>query len=207
MPFFIEEQTIGEAWLQSLRTVLSHGEIVSDDKGPIREVSPLYITLHNPPVTDPLIQTFGDPCLLAFMQHNFEDRAAIAGWGYSYAQRLYDYEGKNQVQAVTEQLRANPAAKSATLSLLRPGGDDRHRPCLTTLDFKIRGEGLHLHAFFRSQDIGKKMYADALQLLRIGRSMKTNLSVLTVHLHLSVASAHVYVDDLPSLHPLLARFP
>lgn len=203
----IEGNDIGTVWIQSIRFVLLYGTSISDDKGSIRELSPLYIHMHHPSENDPVIVQFGDKEILSFIQRNFTDQAPIPAWGYSYAQRLFGGDSRNPVTRIIELLQQYPTAKSATLSLLRPTEDTKHTPCLTTLDFKIRHNTLCLHAFFRSQDIGKKMYADGLQLLRLGQQMNKELQLENVSLFLTVCSAHIYEMDIFRMEQVLKHFP
>jgi len=202
---FIEGGDIGTVWIQGIKLVLLHGKTVEDDQGLLRELSPLYLHFDNPSEDDPIINRFGDKDVLSFMQQNFERSDPIPSWGYSYAQRLRGNNRSSPLAQIQERLQAYPTTKSATLSLLRPEEDTRHTPCLTTLDFKIRDTALCLHAFFRSQDVGKKMYADALQLLRIGQSLKESLPVDKIHLHLTLCSAHLYERDFSILETLVNR--
>lgn len=199
----IEGNDIGTAWIKSIKLVLQHGTSVPDDKGSIREVSPLYIHIHHPIEPDPVIEQYGDKDILTFMKRNFEEQQPVPGWGYSYAQRLYGNE--DAVATVIERLQQYPTTKSATVSLLQPANDQQHTPCLATLDFKFRQQTLCVHAFFRSQDIGKKFYADALQLLRLGQHIASVLLVDSVSLFLTVCSAHVYEVDIPKMEQLVHK--
>lgn len=201
--YSIEGNDIGTVWTESIKTILRYGVTVTDDKGLIRELSPLYLHIHHPAEHDPIIERYGDKEMLLFMQQNFENANPITGWGYSYAERLYGKNNTNQIAQIISKLIQYPATKSATLSLLRPEDDKLHTPCLTTLDFKIRQHILCVHAFFRSQDIGKKLYADALQLLRLGKSMANDLLIENISLFLSICSAHIYEDDIPEMKRII----
>ena len=142
-----------------------------DDKGIIIEIVPLFIEIIHPSLPDKIIDRFGDKIYLDFLARNFGDKSPLKEWGYSYAQRLYSYNKRDQVQEMIDKLNKNPFSKSATISLLKNEEDKKHKPCLTSLDFKIRNDSLIIHAMFRSQDIGKKMYGDAMELLKLGKKM------------------------------------
>lgn len=198
---FIEGDTIGSVWVQSVKAILAFGENVPDDKGMIRELSPLYLTITHPTVHDTIIENVGDKSMIVFMRQNFENVNPIAGWGYSYAQRI-----SSQVDIVIQKLQTYPSTKSATISLLKPGEDHQHMPCLATVDFKIRQNRLCVHAFFRSQDIGKKMYADALALLQLGTSVAQSISIPGICLYCTICSAHIYEADISTMQQLIHRF-
>lgn len=71
-----------------------------------------------------------------------------------------------------------------------------HSPCINILDFKVRDNTVILNAFFRSQDICKKMYADALCLTIILNNMAKKLEIENTELNLYIMSAHIYEKDL-----------
>lgn len=192
--------TIGEAWLKAAALIL-HGphELVRDDKGIILELLSVTIQISTPESNDTLLEQYANKDTVQFMQKNFRELVPVLNWGYSYAQRLYDYHGNNQIAKVVKTLQSNPFSKSTTISLLDEKADQFHKPCLTSLDFKVRKGALSVTAFFRSQDIGKKMYADALELLHLGNSIASQISIDNVELIFFISSAHIYQTDKISL--------
>lgn len=206
MVYHIEGDTIGAAWVQCIKTVLANGLAVTDDKGTIWEISPLYLHIVQPSEHDTIIEKFGDKNMLAFMIQNFEDVNPIHGWGYSYAERLYSTHYTNTISHVIRKLQQYPTTKSATISLLKPEEDQHHTPCITTIDFKVRQDSLCVHAFFRSQDIGKKMYADAIALLRLGNCIAQEVALSKVQLYFTVCSAHIYETDIPGMQRIVSHF-
>lgn len=204
MDRYIKADSIGEAWLLALKTVIKYGHELPDDKGSIIETIPLLIEILNPTYPDQTIDALGDKSMLEYLLKNFEDPLAVDDWGYSYAQRLYSFNGENQIQRVVEILKNNAASKSATISLLNFEHDKKHTPCLVGLDFKIRDENLIITGTFRSQDIGKKMYGDALALLKIGEQMIPNLPAKKITLIHAISSAHIYTADLQRVKDILA---
>ena len=200
---YIKAYSIGEAWLLALKTVMADGIEIEDDKGPILETVPLFIEIIHPLLPDKIIDVYGDKEHLNFLSKNFECLSPIEEWGYSYAQRLYSFNNTNQVQEVIDKLNKNPFSKSATISLLINDEDKRHKPCLNTLDFKIRNETLIINAMFRSQDIGKKMYGDALELLKLGKNMIQKIRANKITLIHAISSAHIYKSDLEMIQSII----
>jgi thymidylate synthase len=196
--------TIGSAWILAIQEVLKYGTEVEDDKGSILEVVPITLEIVNPSLDDPIITKYGSEEYLSFLRQNFEVLTDLPEWGYSYAQRLYSYNGHNQVEGVIAALKSNLYTKSATISLLNKHEDEKHTPCLTTLDFKVRDQALIITAFFRSQDIGNKMYGDALQLLKLGHNMIGELPANDVRLLFFISSAHMYIGDLPRMEAIVS---
>lgn len=203
---YIKASSIGEAWLMAAKFVITNGSEVQDGAETIIETIPLMIEIVEPVIDDAVIQKFGNKEHIEFLTRNFEELSEIEDWGFSYAQRLYRYNNANQIEQIVERLRDNPLSKSATISLLIKEADVKHTPCLTTLDFKIRNETLIVTASFRSQDIGKKMYGDALALLKIALSIIPNFSAQGIVLILSISSAHIYQTDLKHIQSIIRSY-
>ncbi|MEO6730309.1 MAG: thymidylate synthase [Ferruginibacter sp.] len=203
MQHYIKAYSIGEAWLLSLKTIIAHGVQIIDDKESVLELVPLSIEIYYPTLHDEIIDTYGDSHYLEFLSKNFTDMSPVLDWGYSYALRLYAYNNINQIEQVISKLNTNPLSKSATISLLKNTEDSTHTPCLATLDFKIRDEVLIINAIFRSQDAGKKLYGDALELLKIGEYMLRKVPAKKITLIHTIMSAHIYLDDLPMVQSII----
>lgn len=200
----LRSYSIGEAWLLSLQAVIAQGGEINNGDETILEIVPLCIEIIHPTVPDKIIDTYGDKYYLQFLSSNFSDVTPVLDWGYSYAQRLYSFNDANQIEGVIKKLSGDPFSKSVTITLLNNTQDKTHTPCLTTLDFKIRDEVLIIHAMFRSQDIGKKMYGDALEILKIGNNIIQKVPAKKIMLIHMIASAHIYLDDLERVRSILA---
>jgi len=74
------------------------------------------------------------------------------------------------------------------------------------LDFKIRDDTLIVSGFFRSQDIGKKMYADALELLNIGHAISKELDIVkNISIIHFISSAHIYKEDITDMYKIFDK--
>lgn len=188
---------IGDCWIKSIKHLLENGHnTIYDDKGNILEITPLSIEIIDPKETDEIIKQFGDSKMVEFMISNFENQKKIENWGYSYGQRIYDYKGINQLDYIISKLQKNKYAKSATINLLDNENDRIHKPCFVSIDFKVRNDVLYTYSFFRSQDIGKKMYADAICLKRLGDKVCDKLNLKSQVINLYICSAHIYEFDI-----------
>lgn len=199
----ISGKTAGEAWLKVIRFVSQSGGQVRDGSELLNEILNVVVEVEDAQTMDDTIKQFSDREMITWMKSNFFVQEEIPEFGFSYAQRLRDFQHVDQIKAVIERLRRNPEAKSATISLLMPGADSKHVPCITTLDFKQRGGKLHLIAFVRSQDIARKLHADILVLGEIQKEVASSLDVAPGSLTLHVASAHIYHKDLPFVERIL----
>lgn len=197
----IRTKTLGEAWRECFQKVYQYGSIIEDDKGKIKEILDLFVIIRDIE-EDLFIKQHGDRKIIQWMRDNFGKEKPIEDWGYSYGQRIYDFLGINQFQSVTEKLKRNPDSKSATVGLILPSQDKKHVPCLVALDFKIRNHKLITTAFFRSQDIGKKFYADVLAIKDISNSIGKEISCPLGEFYFFIKSAHFYISDLEQLEKI-----
>lgn len=198
-------KTAGEAWIDAMRLTLGSEREVRDGEQRLKEELMVAITIEQPTEDDGIVQHLGDPKMLEWMRKNFMDTAEVEGWGYSYGQRLFDFSGHDQIEETIAKLKKNPESKSATIGLMDPPNDGRHMPCITTLDFKIRGGKLMTTAFFRSQDAGKKLYADVRCLGEIAACVADGIGVPHGPLTLIIVSLHAYESDWERMRSLIAE--
>jgi len=193
----IESESPGIAWRKAYDTVMSVGSEVHDDGILLKEVIDMFIIVKNGGVSDKYIETYADPKMITWMvDENFGGNKPVLDWGYCYGMRLTDFRGVNQVQKIIDKLKSNPESKSATINFMDPSIDfDGHMPCIVALDFKIRNDRLDITGFFRSQDIGKKFYADILALAKIQTTLATALKCPRGSVKIFISSAHVYEQD------------
>jgi thymidylate synthase len=206
MAYFIEEKYIGEAWISCLKIIDKKGRYVLDSKGKIKETLNLFIGINRPWIKDRIIKKFIDKKLIGWMKGNFLKKDSIPDFEYSYGQRLFNYNKINQLNWVIKHLRKNVHSKSATITLMKPGFDSKHVPCLTTMDFKIRNEKLLIFSFLRSQDIFKKMCLDVLAIAEIQKMVAKALQVKIGPLYFFVVSAHIYKEDYNDFKKVMSFF-
>ncbi|MDD3434572.1 MAG: thymidylate synthase [Candidatus Pacebacteria bacterium] len=199
----IKANNLGEAWKKSLFKIYKYGKIMDDDKGKIKELLDFLIIIRQIKKNDPIIKRYANKKTIKWMKQNFEQTEPMNNWGYSYGQRLYNFGGVNQIKSIIQKLKKNPVAKSATISLMLPPNDTKHVPCLVALDFKVRNKKLITTAFFRSQDIGKKFYADAIAIKLLTNKIAKALSIQLTEFVFFIKSAHFYLDDIGQLKDML----
>lgn len=198
-------RSIGEGWETLLDEVYHDGEATVDDGIELLEMLNVFVELEYPlldPENDEFLQRHMDEDRVEWMLDNFHSQDPIDGWGYSYGSRFQDFEGHDQLEYVKEKLTEKPTSKSATISSMYPPGDSDHVPCICTLDFKLR-DGLLMTAFFRSQDVGKKFYADMIALKEIQEDVAKYLSVENNKMVIQVVSAHIYETDFELVEEIL----
>ena len=203
----VEAGTLGEAWLRVSRAVLDDGEPAT--WGPLAtvELARLTVVVERPDPEDPLIAELGDPEWLAWMEANFGDRRDVAdlGGARSYATRLYDYDGRDQVAWVTDRLRADPTARDATITTFMPLADATYVPCVSMLDFWIPAGALELLVYAHSLSFGKKAYGNLVELARLQHRVAEDLGVPPGRLLIHVKSAHVYESERDLMERLTSQ--
>ena len=195
----IEAETIGAAWLAVAERILDQGAESVYDAAPILELERVTLSVARPASADPIVSELGDRERLAWMHANFTDHSLVAELGHarSYASRLYDYaaSGRDQVQWVIDRLRVDPTSRSATITTFEPLLDTTYIPCVSLLDFWIRGDELQAIVYAHSIDFGAKGYGNLVELAYLMERVAEALELKVGRLDFIVKSAHIYEPD------------
>lgn len=202
----VETQTLGEGWLEVSRRILEAGADATYDGQVTKELSLVTLAVAGPDPEDELIASLADPDWLEWMRRNFTepDDVAELGGARSYARRLRDYDGRDQVAWVIERLRADPETRSATITTFQPLADTSYIPCVSLLDFWIAQGKLELVVYAHSLDFGKKAYGNLVELARLQHEVATAVAVPVGPLLIYTKSAHVYEPELETMRRLTA---
>jgi thymidylate synthase len=159
------------------------------------------LTVEEPDPADQLIASLADTDWLDWMHRNFTalDDVAELGGARSYARRLRDYEGRDQVAWVIERLRTDPETRSATITTFQPLADTSYIPCVSLLDFWRVGGGLELVVYAHSLDFGKKAYGNLVELARLQHEVAAAVGVPVGSLVIHAKSAHVYEPEFDAM--------
>lgn len=199
-----EGKNIGNAWLNGCRVIMNEGKLQKDEYGnKTLECINLSICVENPMEMGEAVEKYADKSMISFMKDNFLSMKPIEKWGYSYGQRIFSHNGVNQFEEVVKKLSSRPESRSATIDLMDPSCSSEHMPCACVLDIKIRDEKVVMSAFFRSQDIGKKFYADAVCCSEIMKMISEKTGKKPGNLTLSISSAHIYEIDIENVKKML----
>jgi thymidylate synthase len=198
----VEACTIGEAWLETARRILADGADGSYDGEPTRELALVTLLVAEPDPADETIARLADPQWLDWMRRNFTepDDVAELGGARSYARRLRDYGGRDQLTWVVGRL-ADPECRSAAITTFEPHTDTTYVPCISLLDFWRVSGALDLVVYAHSLDFGKKAYGNLVELARLQREIAERVGVPVGTLAIHAKSAHVYE---PELEPMAA---
>ena len=200
----VQERSLGLGWLEVSRRILEHGLDESYDGAATKELALVTLVVGEPDPEDELIASLADPDWLAWMKRNFTepDDVPELGNARSYAKRLRDYDGRDQVAWVIERLRADPETRSATITTFQPLADTSYIPCVSLLDFWRSGGALELVVYAHSLDFGKKAYGNLVELARLQREIATAVTLPVGSLVIHAKSAHVYEPELEAMRRL-----
>jgi thymidylate synthase len=200
----VETRTLGEGWLEISRRILETGADASYDGQGTKELTLVTLAVAEPDPADELIASLADPEWLDWMRRNFTepDDVAELGGARSYARRLRDYDGRDQVAWVIDRLRADPETRSATITTFQPLADTSYIPCVSLLDFWIAQGRLELVVYAHSLDFGKKAYGNLVELARLQHEVAAAVAMPTGSLVIHAKSAHVYEPELETMRRL-----
>jgi len=202
----VETRTLGEGWLEVSRRILEAGVDATYDGQVTKELSLVTLAVAEPDPEDELIASLADPEWLDWMRRNFTepDDVAELGGARSYARRLRDYDGRDQIALVIERLRADPETRSATITTFQPLADTSYIPCVSLLDFWIADATLELVVYAHSLDFGKKAYGNLVELARLQHEVAGAVAAPVGRLVIHAKSAHVYEPELETMRRLTA---
>jgi thymidylate synthase len=205
----VESRTLGEAWLDVSRAILECGTAAAWGALPTLELSRLTVVVEHADPADGLIAELGDPAWLDWMHANFFDAADVVELDHakSYAVRLFDYEGRDQIGWVIERLRGDPTARDAAITTLMPLTDTSYVPCVSLLDFWLPEGSVELVVYAHSLDFGKKAYGNLVELARLQHLVAGELGAPTGRLVVHVKSADVYESERALMERLVETAP
>ena len=198
----IEKNTIGEVWLEATKYILKNGKKINYRETELLEVLNLQLIINEPNANDEIVEKYGDKDVLEYMRKNFETDENV-GFGYTYKQRFFDYQGFNQIENSLANLEKRENSMDAIFSTLIPKEDVTHVPCLAMLQYIVRDETLIIIATFKSQDIGKKSYADYIEITKLFEPIKEKLGLQKMKIIANITSAHIYKDDIEKIKNII----
>ncbi len=117
---------------------------------------------------------------------------------YTYGERLFDFNGRDQIAAMVKELETMRYSRRAVAALWDPARDAEAAdpPCLTLLQARAREGKLYLTAYFRSHDIFRAWPLNAFGLRALQHEMARRLDrCMLGDLVIISQSAHIYADS------------
>jgi len=193
----IECDTIAEAWQRAFDLIKQNGKSIRDGNEELIELLHLFLIVNSPEKELLVVQKENEP-MKKWMRENFTQIIQVPELNnsWSYGWRLFNFQGKNQIDWIIKKLKKKPESKSATISMLQRAGEESYIPCVSLLDFKIRNNQLWLTATCRSLDFGQKAIHNMTNLARLSEKVADKLGISQNRLFLQINSAHIYKKDL-----------
>ena len=191
----ITQNTIQDAWRRAFRFIRKKGQKIKDNEEELIEALNLFLIINNP--EEEKLVTESQKDIQHWMHENFNEIKKIPeiGNSWSYAWRLYDYQGVDQINWIIEKLKSKPESKSATITMLQKAGEESYVPCISLLDFKIRDNALWLTVTCRSLDFGRKAIYNFYNLAELAKKVANEINLKNIKLFIHAISAHIYKED------------
>ena len=206
---YFEASTPASAWEWARKIIKTNGKkVVTEDGQVTKEIDGMTLRILYPDVGWPISGSgWKIPAMDEYYQNEIISPDNPTGFEYTYGERLRAWESHeipdsynvktDQVEYIIRKLKANRTTRRAVGCTWNPLIDNEpgfHPPCLMVVDFKIRGEALHLIAYFRSHDIEQAWPQNVYGLYRlqehIAKEVDAELGTLTT----ISASAHIYIN-------------
>ena len=149
---------------------------------------------------DDILKRFGDAQMIADMQQVFFGSGQNP-LGHSYASLIRGPDGRNDLQDVIALLRGEPWSNRAVITLC--GNGQGKVPCINVVQFLGREGRVQTIYFARGQDAFRKLYADALCIAAMARTVAAGLEVRAGAVKGFIGSCHIYHRDMPQIRKML----
>lgn len=200
---YFEAKTLGEAWINSMRLIITSGEMTHDEDVLLKEICNLYITLLDVREDDPIIKEYASKERIELMKQKYFTCGLVGDFKLDYGSYIFNNNGVNQYEWVKERLRNN-SQESATISLHRPGEDNL--TCLSILDFRIVDYFLIMTAVYRSQNVFASQPGNVIALRKMQKMLADDLNIGVGNFELVVLSAHIYERNLTAAKDILEEY-
>jgi thymidylate synthase len=192
--FPIFSSGVGDAWLQLLNLALRIGEEKRTTRGErMAEALNAVVTIESPLLEDggkQLAEEFPD--FLDFHQDDY-DRLYFP----HYDERLRDWHGIDQLEAVCDRLKKSLDTRSGTVVLLEPGDmlESRVGSGVISATFNAVDQQLCASFVLRSEDLYTDWPLEATALVRLQRQVAERLGLEVGAATFVIHSAHLYARD------------
>lgn len=194
--------SLGAAWVRYLDYVISVGEEILDDKGPIIEAPPVIVSVTKIDSSDPLLQEWANLDIIDDYVSKTFSIDDVPRFGTSYGRYIFCGNSINYFDRSITKLRQNPRTKSASIYVGSNADHDEKFPCLNFLQPVIRQNSLVLNAVFRSQN-ALNFYANAIALSKLQKTMAQALNIETGKVLAYIICPHVYKADRSRIETIL----
>jgi len=201
----VKAQSLPEGWELALLTLYENGIWIETEYGEDSIDCPVVIFIKEP-FLEPRIHLKGIIAghlkgLLDYVDeilYGTQDYRIGKDWHYTYHERLFNYQGLDQISALIEKLKKAPFTRRAQAITWIPSKDLRadSPPCIQRLWFRVIKNKLVLHVHMRSNDGLKASFMNMYAMTELQKRV-ANLVGVPVGSYVHIAdSFHVYERDL-----------
>lgn len=204
-----------EAWQKSLKHIIDHGKEQESHSRKLKEVLNLVVTIQHTE-KDILKPIEYLNSLNLWIYPPVEELASviltkkrIPTIKYTYGSRIFNFHNAiNQIQDfIIPKLRSSPRTRKAVVMLYDPVNDSKitleDTPSLLYLYFRIIDKKLHVTASVRSNDFFIGWPTNAYQVHKLQELVAKELGISTGTLATISNSAHVFLEHMDAIVPLL----
>ncbi|HEX7592560.1 MAG TPA: thymidylate synthase, partial [Anaerolineae bacterium] len=199
--FVVRGERIVEVWVNLLAAILAYGRRdLTAYTVQQRELLDVIATIQNEdpdefylpawvPLTHDQLEAYYPQLLTSRRPENI---------AYTYGERLFDFNGRDQVAGMVDALRATRYSRRAVAGLWDPARDARSvdPPCLNLIQARLRDGKLYLTAYFRSHDIFRAWLTNAFGLRKLQAEIAQRVGDCMIgDLVIVSQSAHIYADS------------
>ncbi|MFI3164474.1 MAG: thymidylate synthase [Bacillota bacterium] len=196
-------ESLGVAWMQCMEYIMEHGNDFYDEERKLKEIVHVSFRIKDA-YLDPVLEEFANIDRIKLMEEKYCTCGLVGEYKIDYGSYIFNNNGINQVDWVTNRLKNKKETKSATISLHKAGENDL--TCLSILDFKVRDEKLIMCAVYRSQNAYSSMPGNILALRKIQSEIATSLGIELGCVELVVMSSHIYEENFEQVNSILKAY-
>ncbi len=225
MIHIFSEASADDLMREAIGAVLRDGEKIAPSRGAARELAPVVLELTNPlarlsrseargRVFSALAETLwylsrsNDRDFIGYYIDYYKQRGETTTvWG-GYGNRLFDFDGVDQVNYVVTKLRSNPFSRQAVIQLFDHrdfAGPADDVPCTCTLQFLVRSGALQAITYMRSNDAHLGLPHDIFAFTFLQELVARSVEVPVGRYVHVVGSFHLYEKDLGAAEQFLAE--
>ncbi len=219
--FRLEGETISDAWLKVVDTVMKFGEDKKSEHDVLQKEVLNILTVINETGDIEDWLPFDKPDVEKYYE-TFFGTGADRGLSYTYGKRLFEYimSGSpekwekeahatfNQIENAVNHLRKAPHTRRAAAFTwhVREDSMSENPPCLTQITWNIKYGKLFQTAVFRSHDMFSGWPMNAFALRELQNIMSKDLGVGMGHLTIISNSAHIYENNFTQATEIIKKY-
>ncbi|HLC67205.1 MAG TPA: thymidylate synthase [Candidatus Nanoarchaeia archaeon] len=215
---YLYEDSVFAAWIKILNYVMKFGERkMTEYSEEQKEYNNVMVTIGSS--VDVVEMGFREFFSEAELHQYYEENILrgvtpeSVGVSYTYGDRLFNLDGRNQVQYIIDKLGMHPYSRRAVAVLWQPEKDqeEEHGPCLNYLSCNIHDNAVYMTVLFRSNDIYNAWPKNVLSLMRLQQyivaqiNSRSHTSYVPGKFTITSVSAHVYQHNFREVLELIEQ--